>query len=165
VPTRTAIYPGSFDPITNGHIDVLDRAASLFDKVILAVSDNNRKKSLFTLQERVTMARLAVGQKQNIEIKSFQGLLVHFAKNENACAVIRGLRAVGDFEFEFQLALMNRQLAPGFETVFLFPKPSLMAISSTLVKEIASYGGDVSAFVHPAVQRALTEKFSKSENP
>jgi pantetheine-phosphate adenylyltransferase len=165
VPTRTAIYPGSFDPITNGHIDVLDRAASLFDKVILAVSDNNRKKSLFTLQERVTMARLAVGQKQNIEIKSFQGLLVHFAKNENACAVIRGLRAVGDFEFEFQLALMNRQLAPGFETVFLFPKPSLMAISSTLVKEIASYGGDVSAFVHPAVQQALTEKFSKSENP
>jgi len=163
VPNRTAIYPGSFDPITNGHTDVLDRAASLFDNVILAVADNERKNTLFTLNERVDLARNAVGDKKNVAIEPFKGLLVDFARKKNACAVVRGLRAVGDFEFEFQLALMNRQLAPGFETVFLFPKPSLMAISSTLVKEIASYGGDVSPFVHPAVQKALSEKFTQSQ--
>lgn len=165
VSIKIAIYPGSFDPITNGHLDVLQRAASLFDKVILAVADTKNKNYLFTLQERVTLAQLCVGDKHNVEIKPFQGLLVEFAKKEHACAVVRGLRAVGDFEFEFQLALMNRQLVPGFETVFLFPQPSLMAISSTLVKEVAYYGGDVSPFVHPCVKKALEEKFATKKTP
>lgn len=160
MPERLAIYPGSFDPITNGHLDVLDRALSLFDKVILAVAANTSKKTLFSEQTRVELARASVGSRNNVEVTSFQGLLVNFARQRGACAVVRGLRAVGDFEFEFQLALMNRQLAPGFETVFLFPKPGLMAISSTLVKEIARFSGDVSAFVPPPVAKALRDYFN-----
>ncbi len=161
MPQRLAIYPGSFDPLTNGHIDVLERALSLFDKVLLAVASGTGKTPLFSVKERVQLARESTVQFSRAEVVSFDGLLVDFARQCSACAVVRGLRAVGDFEFEFQLALMNRQLAPGFETVFLFPKPGLMAISSTLVKEIARFNGDVSPFVPSPVAKALKSHFQQ----
>lgn len=158
---RRAIYPGSFDPITNGHLDVIERASKLFDEVIVAVAHNVEKKPLFTLEERLEILRATVGQNAAVRIGQFEGLLVDFAMAEKAHAVIRGLRAVSDFEFEFQMALMNRKLQGSVETIFLMPKEDYTYLSSRLVKEIARLGGDVSKFVPADVARALREKFVK----
>ncbi|MCW0219247.1 MAG: pantetheine-phosphate adenylyltransferase [Prosthecobacter sp.] len=155
---RRAIYPGSFDPITNGHLDVLQRAAGLFDDLIVAVAQDNAKQSLFTLDERVELLIGATEHIPNLRVMPFQGLLVDFAKKQSAIALVRGLRAVSDFEFEFQLALMNRKLEPNLETMFLMPREELTYISSRLVKEIARLGGNVNQFVPPHVVVALKAK-------
>ena len=158
---RRAIYPGSFDPITNGHVDVIERARKLFDEVVVAVAQNDEKQPLFSLQERLELLQQTVGKIANVRISQFHGLLVDFALAQEANAVIRGLRAVSDFEFEFQMALMNRKLASGVETIFLMPKEEYTYLSSRLVKEIARLGGDVSKFVPASVRTALRRKFSK----
>jgi pantetheine-phosphate adenylyltransferase len=158
---RTAIYPGSFDPITNGHLDVLHRAAKLFDHVIVAVARNESKHPLFTLEERVQMVAQAVGNQPNVEADSFQGLLVNYVERRAAQAIVRGLRAVSDFEFEFQLALMNRRLNERIETIFMMPKDTYTFLSSRIVKEMAQLGGDVSAFVPAHVRTALAAKFNR----
>jgi pantetheine-phosphate adenylyltransferase len=154
---RLAIYPGSFDPITNGHVDVLQRAVGLFDEVIVAVARDNQKQSLFTVEERVTLIQEAI-KIERVRVVPFDGLLVDFAAKQGAVALVRGLRAVSDFEFEFQLALMNRKLSPALETVFLMPREELTYISSRIVKEIARLGGQIDAFVPPNVARALRAK-------
>ena len=159
---RTAIYPGSFDPLTNGHLDVIQRAARLFDKVIVAVARNEAKHPLFTLEERVQLVRKAVRHLPRVTADSFEGLLVGYAENQSALAVIRGLRAVSDFEFEFQLALMNRKLNERIETIFMMPKDTYTFLSSRMVKEIASLGGDVSEFVPAHVRAALKAKLRGS---
>ena len=155
---RTAIYPGSFDPVTNGHLDVVQRAAKLFDRVIIAIAQNESKTALFTLPERVALVREAVTHLPNVETDSFSGLLVNYAAARQARAVVRGLRAISDFEFEFQLALMNRKLDENIETIFMMPKDTYTFLSSRIIKEIARLGGDVSQFVPPHVQAALTAK-------
>ena len=155
---RTAIYPGSFDPLTNGHLDVAHRAMKLFDRVIMAVATNDSKHALFTREERVQMVTEAIRDLPNIQADSFDGLLVHYAERMQAQAVVRGLRAVSDFEFEFQLALMNRKLSEGIETIFMMPKDTYTFLSSRIVKEIARLGGDVSTFVPSHVQAALERK-------
>jgi pantetheine-phosphate adenylyltransferase len=157
---KRAIYPGSFDPITNGHLDVIERALKLFDQVVVAVAHNDEKQPLFSLAERLDLLQQALGKMNNVRIAQFQGLLVDFAAAENASAVIRGLRAVSDFEFEFQMALMNRKLDSSVETIFLMPKEEYTYLSSRLVKEIARLGGDVSKFVPNVVARALGDKFA-----
>ena len=157
--TNTAIYPGTFDPITNGHIDLLQRAARHFERVIIAVAVSSAKRTCFSLDERVELARTALQKLDHVEVVGFQGLLVSFAQAQGASIILRGLRAVSDFEYEFQLASMNRKLAPDVETMFLTPDEGYTFISSSLVREVASHGGDVSAFVHPAVQAALKERF------
>ena len=158
---RRAIYPGSFDPITAGHLDVIHRAARLFDEVIVAVAHNDLKKSMFTTEERMDLIRENTASVGNIRVASFDGLLVEFARRENAAAVVRGLRAVSDFEFEFQMALMNRKLEPAIETIFLTPREEYTYLSSRIVKEIARLGGNVEAFVPSSVARALREKFAR----
>jgi len=155
---RTAIYPGSFDPLTNGHLDVVQRATKLFDRVIVAVATSESKHPLFTLEERVEMVAHAVRHLPTVEADSFDGLLVEYVERRSAQAVVRGLRAVSDFEFEFQLALMNRKLNERIETIFMMPKDTYTFLSSRIVKEIARLGGDVSSFVPASVQTALTEK-------
>lgn len=155
---RTAIYPGSFDPLTNGHLDVIQRAAKLFDRVVVAVARNESKHPLFTLEERRCMVERAVRPLPNVRADSFEGLLMDYAQRQSAQAVIRGLRAVSDFEFEFQLALMNRKLNERIETIFMMPKDTYTFLSSRIVKEIASLGGDVSAFVPAHVRTALLAK-------
>ena len=155
---RTVIYPGSFDPFTNGHLDVVERAAKLFDRVIVAVAQNTDKQTLFTQTERKLQIATVLDDLQNVEVTEFKGLLVEFAKAQHAEAIIRGLRAVSDFEFEFQLALMNRKLEEEIETIFMMPREAYTFLSSKLVKEIAQLGGDVSAFVPPHVEKALGEK-------
>src|SRR5262245_51228888 len=155
---RTVIYPGSFDPLTNGHLDVIQRAAKLFDRVIVAVAKNEGKKPLFSLKERVGLVSECIKQMPNVEADSFDGLLVAYATQRSAQAVIRGLRAVSDFEFEFQLALMNRKLNEQVETIFMMPKDTYTFLSSRIVKEIARLGGDVSAFVPAHVRAALAGK-------
>ena len=157
--TRVAIYPGSFDPITRGHEDLIRRARAFSDRVIVAVAVNVAKQPLFTLDERVALIRQVVDD--SIEIRSFDGLLADFARVAGATLIVRGLRAVSDFEYEFQMALMNRNLAPGVETVFLVPAFDLTYLSSSLVREVARFGGDVSQLVHPAVRKALKKKFGK----
>ena len=154
---RTVIYPGSFDPITNGHLDVIERAAKLFDRVIVAVAVNSSKDPLFTKDQRQEQITEAVAALGNVEVSAFDGLLVDFARDQKAQAIIRGLRAVSDFEFEFQLALMNRKLEPNIETIFMMPRETYTFLSSKLVKEIAQLGGNVSAFVPPHVERALAD--------
>ena len=154
-----AIYPGTFDPITNGHADLIQRARRRFDRVIVAVAGSTGKSTCFTLEERVSLARTAVSKIDDVEVMGFDGLLVKFAEAQGAGVILRGLRAVSDFEYEFQLASMNRKLAPGVETMFLTPDEGYSFISSSLVREIASLGGDVRSFVHPAVQEALNERF------
>ena len=149
---RTVIYPGSFDPPTNGHLDVIQRASRLFDRVIVAVAHNENKKPLFNLAERRALIEQSVAELGNVEVGAFEGLLVEYVEKQNGNAVIRGLRAVSDFEFEFQMALMNRKLNEKVETLFMMPRASDSFLSSTLVKEIAGLGGDVSAFVNPAVR-------------
>jgi pantetheine-phosphate adenylyltransferase len=155
---RRAIYPGSFDPVTNGHLDVIERARKLFDEVIVAVAHNDQKNPLFNLQERLDLLQATVGRLKNVEIAPLDGLLVDFAVARKATAVIRGLRAISDFEFEFQMALMNRKLNAKVETIFLMPKEEYTYLSSRIVKEIARLGGDVSGFVPPAVAKILGAK-------
>jgi pantetheine-phosphate adenylyltransferase len=155
---RTAIYPGSFDPLTNGHLDVVQRAAKLFDRVIVAVAVNESKNPLFTLAERVALAKKATAHLPNVQTDAFDGLLVEYAAACKAQTIVRGLRAVSDFEFEFQLALMNRKLDEKIETIFMMPKDTYTFLSSRIVKEIARLGGDVHPFVPPNVQAALKRK-------
>ena len=155
---RRAVYPGSFDPVTNGHLDVVERALKLFDEVIVAVAHNDEKQPLFSLDERLELLRQTVGKLDNVRIAHFDGLLVEFAKNNDARAVVRGLRAVSDFEFEFQMALMNRKLESAVETIFLMPKEEYSYLSSRIIKEIARLGGDVSQFVPAVVAQALGKK-------
>jgi pantetheine-phosphate adenylyltransferase len=157
---KRAIYAGSFDPVTNGHLDVLSRAAQVFDEVVVAVAFNSEKRGLFTPEERVVMLQEATFTMRNVRVTQFHGLLVEFAIREGACAIVRGLRAVSDFEFEFQMALMNRRLEPALETFFLMPKEEYSYVSSRLVKEVASLGGDVSVFVPTIVAKELREKFA-----
>jgi pantetheine-phosphate adenylyltransferase len=158
---RRAIYAGSFDPVTNGHLDVLSRAAKVFDEVIFAIAHNSEKTGLFPQAERVALLKEASAHLSNVRVDCFQGLLVDFARAQGAVALIRGLRAVSDFEFEFQMALMNRRLTPELETLFLMPREDYSYVSSRLVKEVATLGGDVSALVPPCVARALAKKLKK----
>jgi pantetheine-phosphate adenylyltransferase len=159
---RTVIYPGSFDPLTNGHLDIVSRAARLFDRVVVAVAKNESKSPLFSMSERLEMVRDSVTDLANVEIDSFEGLLVEYVEQRGGQAVIRGLRAVSDFEFEFQLALMNRKLNERIETIFMMPKDTYTFLSSRIVKEIARLGGDVEAFVPARVRQALRKKFGFS---
>lgn len=157
---RTVIYPGSFDPLTNGHLDVIQRAAKLFDRVVVAVAQNESKNPLFTLSERLDMVTGCVAHLSNVETDTFDGLLVNYVEQQSAQAIVRGLRAVSDFEFEFQLALMNRKLNERVETIFMMPKDTYTFLSSRIVKEIARLGGDVSGFVPALVKEALVTKLA-----
>jgi pantetheine-phosphate adenylyltransferase len=157
---RRAIYPGTFDPVTNGHADLIERAAKLFKHVIIGIAANPSKQPRFTLEERVEQLKLVTAHLDNVEVVGFSGLLVDFARDQKASVLVRGLRAVSDFEYEFQLANMNRRLSPDLESVFLTPAEENSFISSTLVKEVALHGGDVSQFVHPQVALALNEKIA-----
>lgn len=161
--SKIVVYPGTFDPLTNGHADLVERASRLFPKVIVAVAAHTSKKTLFSLEERVTMTKKVMGDIEHVEVVGFEGLLADFARQCKASALLRGLRAVSDFEYEFQLANMNRRLAPEIESLFLTPSEHLSFISSTLVREIALLGGDVSAFVHPAVAAALKAKAAERQ--
>ena len=158
--TLKAVYPGTFDPITLGHHDLVRRAASVFDEVIVAVADSRSKLPFFTLEERVDMAKNVLGEFTNVKVMGFSGLLMEFAKKHGAKVVMRGLRAVSDFEYEFQLAGMNRNLFPGVESIFLTPAEQFLFISATLVREISVLGGDVSKFVAPHVEQCLKRKIT-----
>lgn len=160
--TITAVYPGTFDPITSGHFDLIERAARFYDCLIIAVAQNRNKNSLFTLEERVELAKEVVAHMPNVKVVGFSGLLVDFVKSVDGHVLLRGLRAVSDFEYEFQLASMNRKLAPEVETMFMTPAEQYAFISSSLVREISALGGDVSEFVHPQVQKALDAKFKSA---
>jgi len=157
---RIAVYPGSFDPITKGHEDLIHRSLEFVDQLIVAVAVNVAKQPLFSLEERVSLIKATVTD-QRVDVQSFEGLLAEFGKKVGASVIVRGLRAISDFEYEFQMALMNRNLAPKLETVFLVPAFDLTYLSSSLVREVARFGGDVSSLVHPAVQKALKRKFGK----
>ncbi len=158
---RLAVYPGSFDPITKGHEDLIHRGLVFGDRIVVAVAASAGKAPLFTLEERVALAKAAVGTDARIEVRSFDGLLVDFAKQIGASMIVRGLRYVSDFEYEYQMALMNRKLAGQIETVFLVPAFDMTYLSSSLVREVARYGGDVSTLVHPTVLAALKQKFGR----
>ena len=156
---RVAIYPGSFDPITYGHMDIIDRGCGLFDKVVVAIAKSESKNPMFSLEDRINLATSIYESNDKVEVVGFpRKLTVELAKDYEACAIIRGLRAVSDFEYEFQLATMNRSLAPDIESIFLTPKESLIYVSSSLIKEISDLKGDVSKFVHPKVEQALRAK-------
>ena len=159
-PERTAIYPGTFDPVTNGHLDVIRRASRLFDHIVVAIGTHSGKRPVFSVPERLAHLRQICQGIPGVAVGSFDGLLTRAVRDFGAVAVIRGLRAVSDFEYEFQLANMNRQLAPEVESLFLTPSEKYSYISSTLVREIASLGGDVTKFVHPAVHEALLKRFN-----
>lgn len=156
---KRVIYPGTFDPITVGHVDLVERAGRLFDNVVLAIANSPKKQPLFTLEERVDLCSVAVSHVDNVEVCGFSNLLTEFARSKGANAVLRGLRAVSDFEYEFQLANMNRALYPEFESIFLTPSEHYSFISSSLVREIASLNGDISPFVPANVKEALAAKF------
>lgn len=160
---RNALYPGTFDPITNGHEDLVRRATSLFDRVIVAIASDTSKQPLFSLQRRVELAQEVFRDFASVEVCGFAGLTIEFARKRGVTAIVRGLRAVSDFEFEFGLAIMNRRLDPGIETIFLTPGENTTFISSTLVREIARLGGPVSEFVHPVVAEALASIYRISE--
>ncbi|MGB5131763.1 MAG: pantetheine-phosphate adenylyltransferase [Steroidobacteraceae bacterium] len=157
-PKRVAVYPGTFDPITNGHQDLVRRASAIFDRVVVGIAANPYKAPLFSLDERVDLARKVVGDLPNVKVIGYAGLTVDFAKEQGSQIVLRGLRAISDFEFEFQLANMSRHLAPDVDYVFLTPKEQFTFISSTMVREIAMLGGDISRFVHPVVVEALARR-------
>ncbi|HXT13911.1 MAG TPA: pantetheine-phosphate adenylyltransferase [Candidatus Angelobacter sp.] len=161
---RTAIYPGSFDPLTNGHLDVIERAVKLFDHVIVAVAKNESKQPLFSLEERLDLVRQSIKHIPNAEADTFDKLLVDYVKQRNAQAIVRGLRAISDFEFEFQLALMNRKLNEKVETIFMMPKDTYTFLSSRIIKEIARLGGDITAFVPPHVRTALLGKLQEAKD-
>ena len=158
---RSAIYAGSFDPITRGHEDLVRRSLDFVDRLVVAVATNVAKTPLFSVEERVALIREACGDHRRIEVREFHGLLVDFAREVGATMLIRGLRAVSDFEYEFQMALMNRHLAPTIETVFMVPSLDTTYISSSLVREVARFGGDVDDLVHPSVAKALRSRFAK----
>ncbi|HEU4879376.1 MAG TPA: pantetheine-phosphate adenylyltransferase, partial [Gemmatimonadaceae bacterium] len=155
-----AIYAGSFDPITRGHEDLIHRSREFVDKLVVAVANNSSKKPLFSPDERVDLIRRVAGSDPGVEVLQFQGLLVNFAREVGASLIIRGLRAVSDFEYEFQMALMNRNLSPGLETVFMVPSVETTYISSSIIREVAQFGGDLDGLVHPAVAEALRDKFA-----
>ena len=159
---RTALYAGSFDPPTRGHEDLIRRSRTIADRVVVAVAVNAAKDPLFTVTERLEMLHRTVGDDAAVTFASFEGLVADFARTIGATFLVRGLRAVGDFEYEFQMALMNRQLFPGLETVFLVPGQGLSYISSSLVREVARYGGDVHPLVHPSVAKALADRFGSA---
>ncbi|MCX5717131.1 MAG: pantetheine-phosphate adenylyltransferase [Nitrospirae bacterium] len=158
---KIAIYPGTFDPITNGHIDIVKRGLRIFDEVIIAITTAEKKHPFFTLEERLELIRTAVKDCINVKVDSFDNLLVHYAKSEQAISVIRGLRAVSDFEYELQMALMNRRLDLNIETVFMMPSEEYTFLSSTIVKEVASFGGSVKGLVPEVVEKALRRKFKR----
>ncbi|MEP6471543.1 MAG: pantetheine-phosphate adenylyltransferase [Acidobacteriota bacterium] len=162
MPERVAIYPGSFDPLTNGHLDVLFRARRLADRVIVAILENDSKKPLFSVEERIEMIREIVGSDAGVSVRSFSGLLVDFAAGEGATLLVRGLRAISDYEYELQMALMNRRLAPAIETVFLMAKEEYSYVSSRLVKEVARLGADVSGLVPERIRHRLEERLPRS---
>jgi len=160
--TRVALYPGTFDPITNGHIDLVARASTLFERVVVGVAESPGKGPALPLSERVELAKIALADFGNVEVVGFNSLLAHFVHEIGAGVLLRGLRAVSDFEYEFQLASMNRHLIPDVETLFLTPAEQHSFISSSLVREVARLGGDVSGFVHPAVAKALSTRWKRS---
>lgn len=160
---KTAIYPGTFDPVTNGHIDVIERAISIFDRVIVAVARNSAKNPLFTEEERIEILKKVLKSYRNVQVDSFEGLLVDYAVKKKATAVVRGLRAISDFEYEFQMALMNRKLANAISTVFLMPHEKYTYLNSTIVRELAILGGDVSEFVPPVVEDYLKTKVRRKK--
>lgn len=160
---RTALYPGTFDPVTHGHTDIIKRALALFDKLIVAVANNTSKNTTFTVAERIELLQAVVGREPNIEIVEFNGLTALYAQERKVSAIIRGLRAVSDFEYEFQMALMNRRLVPEVETVFLMPRGKYAYLSSTLIKDVAQFGGEVGLFVDKAVAAKLAEKLKRTK--
>ncbi|HUH03372.1 MAG TPA: pantetheine-phosphate adenylyltransferase [Kofleriaceae bacterium] len=162
--TRTAVYPGTFDPITNGHLDILERSLAVFDHVIVAIATNPRKTPLFTVEERIDFIREGIGDRgDTLSYDSFDDLLINYCNARGASCIVRGLRAMADFEYEFQFAHMNRRLAPGVDTVFFMTDERNHYVSSSLVKEVASFGGDVSGLVPPGVERALVSKFHAAQ--
>lgn len=161
---RLGIYPGTFDPITNGHLDLIERGLRIFDEIVIAVAPSPKKQPLFTLEERINLIREAVKDCKNVRIEAFNGLLVDYVKKKKGIAIIRGLRAVSDFEYELQMALMNRRLDMNIETVFMMPSEEFSFITSTIVKEVASFGGSVKGLVPDVVERALREKFKIIED-
>jgi pantetheine-phosphate adenylyltransferase len=158
-----AVYPGTFDPITNGHEDLIQRASRLFDEVIVGVAHSQAKRPFFSLDERVSLAQQVLAPYKNVTVLGFAGLLSEFVKEQKALVIMRGLRAVSDFEYEFQLAGMNRRLAPGVETLFLTPSDKYLFLSATIVREIAVLGGDISAFVHPLTAERMRDKIGRGE--
>jgi pantetheine-phosphate adenylyltransferase len=162
--TIRAVYPGTFDPITNGHEDLIQRAARLFEEVVVGVAHSQAKRPFFSLDERVKLAREVLAGYPNVTVLGFNGLLSEFVREQQAGVILRGLRAVSDFEYEFQLAGMNRRLAPGVETLFLTPSDKYLFLSATIVREIAVLGGDISAFVHPLTAERMREKTGRGES-
>ena len=158
---KTAIYPGSFDPLTNGHLDVIHRAARIFDKVIVAVADNTSKTSLFTIKERVDMLKVVAKHLRNVSVDTFDSLVINYARRKKVNVLIRGLRMTSDFDYEFQIALTNRRLAQDIETVFLMPSEHVSFLSSSLLKEVAALKGDISSLVPPSVERKLKERLKR----
>ena len=158
--TRVAVYPGSFDPITRGHEDLIRRGLDIADRVVVAVATQSSKQPLFTLPERVRLVKAVLGRNRHLEVRTFRGLLMDFARSVGAQLVVRGLRYVSDFEYEYQMALMNRKLAGEIETIFLVPAFDLTFLSASLVREVSRFGGDVSSLVHPSVAKALARKFA-----
>ena len=156
-----AMYPGTFDPITNGHIDLIRRASGMFAEVVVAIADNPKKKPLFSLEKRVSMAQVILSDLDNVSVVGYNNLTIHFAKEKNLNVIVRGIRAVSDYEFEFQLASMNRQLDENIETLFMTPADEYSYLSSSMVREIAAYGGSVERFVNPTVNDAITKLFAK----
>lgn len=161
---KLGIYPGTFDPITNGHLDLIERGLRIFDEIIIAVAPSPKKQPLFTLEERLKLIREAVKDCKNMRIETFNGLLVDYARNRKGVAIIRGLRAVSDFEYELQMALMNRRLDMNIETVFMMPSEEFSFLTSTIVKEVASFGGSVKGLVPDVVEKALKDKFKVIED-
>jgi pantetheine-phosphate adenylyltransferase len=160
---RVAIYPGSFDPLTNGHVDIIERGARIFDAIIVAILANVEKTPLFSENERIAIIRDVFKDHQNVQVEAFSGLLVEYAQRKNATVLVRGLRAVSDFEYEFQMALMNRHLAPGLETVFMMPDEKYTYISSRLIKEVFTLGGEITGLVPPVVEEKLRAKQRKKK--
>jgi pantetheine-phosphate adenylyltransferase len=159
--TRLAVYPGSFDPLTNGHVDIIERGSRIFDSIIVAVLGNKEKTPLFSVDERVSIIKAVFKKSTNVQVDTFDGLLVEYAMRKKASVLVRGLRAVSDFEYEFQMALMNRHLAPGLETVFMMPAEQYTYLSSRLIKEVFSLGGEVTGLVPPAVETWMRRKHGK----
>ncbi|HDI83526.1 MAG TPA: pantetheine-phosphate adenylyltransferase [candidate division WOR-3 bacterium] len=155
---KVAVYPGTFDPVTNGHIDIIKRASRIFDKLIVLVALHRGKETMFTKEERVEMLKKSVEEMRNVEVDFYEGLIAEYVKDKRILAVIRGMRAVSDFEYEFQMALMNRHLNPKIEIIYLFPDEKYTYLSSSIVKEVASFGGDISTFVPPHVEKMLIKK-------